>query len=326
MTDTHHDDHAATFFDLTGRAQIEMTGSDRARFLHNFCTNDIKRLGDGEGCEAFITSIKGRVLGHVFVFATADSLWLDSVPGADETLIAHLDRYLITEDVALHSRTAEFGELFLSGPMAVESLIKVGVDAKSLELNGHRVMGVGVGETFAAVRRVDWLNEPGFLLLVAHDKLENARNELIAAGIVESNAEVFEALRIEAGFPLYGRDISDENLAQEVGRGKAALSFTKGCYLGQEPIARIDAMGHVNRQLCSLQLTSGPVPEPDSVIVADDGVTEIGRVTSAAVSPATNLPVALAYLRRKFLTIGTNVLVQVSEENIAATVSSCEPA
>jgi folate-binding protein YgfZ len=319
MTDTP----PAAFFDLTGRAQIELTGSDRAKFLHNFCTNDINHLGDGEGCEAFVTSIKGRVLGHIFVFATADSLWIDSVPGADEALISHLDRYLITEDVTLTSRTAESAEFFLTGSLAVESLAKMGIDAGSLPLNGHSVLGAG--ETFAAVRRVDWLNEPGFLLLFARDNMEQARNELTVAGILESEPETFEALRIESGVPLYGRDISDENLAQEVGRSKAAISFTKGCYLGQEPIARIDAMGHVNRQLCGLKLTSGPVPEPNSVVVADEGDKEIGRVTSAAVSPGTNRPVALAYVRRKFLAIGTNVFVQVSGKNIAATVSSCEP-
>ena len=319
MTDTH----AATFFDLTGRAQIELTGSDRAKFLHNFCTNDINRLGDGEGCEAFITNIKGRVLGHIFVFATADSLWIDSVPGADETLLAHLDRYLITEDVTLNSRTDDFGVFFLSGSSAVDALSKVRIDAGNLGLNGHSILDAG--ETFTAVRRVDWLNEPGFLLLVARDKLEDARSALTAAGILESAPEAFEALRIESGFPLYGRDISDENLAQEVGRSQTAISFTKGCYLGQEPIARIDAMGHVNRQLCGLRLSSGPVPEPDSVIVADDGDKEIGRVTSSAISPATNLPVAMAYLRSQFLAAGTNVFVQVSGENIAATVSSCEP-
>ncbi|MBT4865131.1 MAG: folate-binding protein YgfZ, partial [Planctomycetaceae bacterium] len=268
--------HATTFFDLTGRAQIELTGSDRAKFLHNFCTNDIKRLGEGGGCEAFVTNIKGRVLGHIFVFATADSLWIDSVPGADETLIAHLDRYLITEDVVLNSRTEEFGEFFLTGPSAVDALAKMGIDAESLGLNGHSVLGAG--ETFVTVRRVDWLNEPDFLMLVACDKLENARSALTAAGILESNPETFDALRIESGFPLYGCDISDENLAQEVGRTQQAISFTKGCYLGQEPIARLDAMGHVNRQLCGLKLASGPVPQRDSVIVADGGETEIGRV------------------------------------------------
>ena len=323
MTDTHHDDHAAAFFNLTGRAQIELTGSDRVKFLHNFCTNDIKRLGNGEGCEAFITNIKGRVLGHIFVFATADSLWIDSVPGADETLLAHLDRYLITEDVTLNSRTDEFCEFFLSGSSAADALSQVRIDAGNLGLNGHS--SLDAGETFTAVRRVDWLNEPGFLLLVNRDKLENARNELTAVGLVESSPETFEAKRIESGFPLYGRDISDENLAQEVGRSQAAISFTKGCYLGQEPIARLDAMGHVNRQLCGLKLISGPVPEPDSAIVADDGDKEIGRVTSAAVSPTTNSPVALAYLRSQFLVPGTNVFVQAAGETIAATVNSCEP-
>ena len=192
----------AAAFDVSDRSQIEVRGADRAAFLHSFCTNDVKRLSPGEYCEAFVPNVKGKVLGHVFVFVEPEAIWIESVAGADAALIEHLDRYLITEDVQLRARTAELGEFFVTGPRAAA-------------VRNDRLQSVE-SVTDIRIHCIDWFNQPGFL--IAFPRVQAAA---LWQRISESDdcrpagSLAFEALRIDAGFPLYGRDVSDDNLAQE---------------------------------------------------------------------------------------------------------------
>jgi hypothetical protein len=192
------------------------------------------------------------------------------------------------------------------------------IDAEALDLYAHTMadlQGVRV-----AVRRVDWCGQPGYLASISRDRFDDARNALADGGVPPAGKAAFEALRIEAGFPHYGIDVSEDNIAQEAARTELAVSFTKGCYLGQEPIARLDAMGHVNRQLCVLRLAGGPVPAAGTTLFAGDNLQRVGSITSATISPADDLPVALAYLRSRFVEPGTRVTVRAGGESITATV------
>lgn len=286
---------AVTVFDLSGRTQIELTGVDRVPFLHGFCTNDIKRLEPGQGCEAILTNIKGKAVGHVFVFATATSLWLDTVAGQAETIIGHLDRYLIREDVTFHDRSRELGELFLTGPHATQLLM---LD-EGLPPSGH-VERESFGQPFV-IRRADLFHQPGFLISLPLAACEAMQRSLLAVGVVSGTSDLFESLRIAAGFPLYGRDITEENLAQEVARTPQCISFTKGCYLGQEPIARLDAMGHTNRELRRIRFASGVQPTPGLRLLAAETDDEAGVLTSLAPLPTeVGETLALGYLKTKF--------------------------
>lgn len=281
-------------FDVSDRTQIELTGADRAKFLHGFCTNDIKRLEPGQGCEGFLTNIKGRVVGHIFVFATATSLWLDTVSGQEAAIVSHLDRYLIREDVQFVSHP-ERAELFVTGPHAAQLLM---LD-EGLPPCGH-VARESFGQPFD-IRRVDLFGSPGFLISLPHTALETMKSSLLAVGCIAGSSDLFESLRIAAGFPLYGIDITDENLAQEVARTSQCISFTKGCYLGQEPIARLDAMGHTNRELRRIRFAPGGQPTPGTKILAADTDDEAGSLTSVAPLPtATRETLALGYLKTKF--------------------------
>lgn len=294
---------SVTVFDLSDRTQIEITGVDRAKFLHGFCTNDIKSLQPGQGCEAFLTNIKGRVLGHVFVFAGSQSLWLDTVPGQEQAIIAHLDRYLIREDVQLNGRSAERGELFVTGDHAPQLLmLDEGLPPNgclSREAFGHPL----------EIRRADILNEPGFLLSMPRAAIETTRLSLQAVGCRAGSAAEFESRRIEAGFPYFGRDISEDNIAQEVARTKQCISFTKGCYLGQEPIARLDAMGHTNRELRRVIFPSEDIPlTTGASLLAADSDEEAGVITSVAPLPSATGDVAvLGYLKTKYSKPDTRV-------------------
>jgi folate-binding protein YgfZ len=330
-------------FDLSDRTQIEITGKDRVTFLHNFCTNDIKNLKPGEGCEAFITNLKGRVLGHFFVFVEENAIWLETVPHAAEPLLEHLGKYILAEDVKLHDRSAEYGELFISGPKTFENVIQPAcwVTDRFEQLYGHLHL-IPEEDLCRCIRRADLLGAEGFLISVKREAIDQFWSALLSGKLasvkssVESTAEehdaesktvlrpagflAFHALRIEAGMPLYGIDISGDNLAQEVGRTKQAISFTKGCYLGQEPIARIDALGHVNRELCVLKLSTGSAPPVGSVVKTEDGSAEIGNITSSVLLPLDNTPLAMGYLQTLHNAPGTSVVVQIDDISILATV------
>lgn len=311
--------NAAALFDLHDRTQIELTGEDRVTFLNNFCTNDLKKLAPGGGCEAFITNVKGRVLGHIFIYLGEESIWIETVPDAEDALIEHLDRYLITEDIELNRRSETFGELFVTGPQTIDALRTAGLEFELPSAIAHCECALPEVGTLS-LRRVDWFGPPGVLLSIERDRLPNLWKCLTGAGISPAGSLAYETLRIESRFPWYGKDITDENLAQEVARNERAISFTKGCYLGQEPIARIDAMGHVNRELRGLKLERGPCPQPGDRILAPDEDKEVGRITSAVQLTAGHPPIALGYVRSKYVAPETTVVIETADERLPASV------
>jgi folate-binding protein YgfZ len=285
---------AVGFVDVSSRTQIEITGADRARFLHGFCTNDINRLKPGDGCEAFLTNAKGRVLGHVFVFCEEARLVLETVPGQAEKIIAHLDRYVIREDVRLQSLSGQLSELCVAGRQSELALSRsIGATAPPKIMSHATGM---IDDIAVSLRRVPLAADAAFLVSCPADRLALVTEKLIAAGAEACAPEALEIVRVEAVFPFYGRDITEDNLPQEVNRNDRAISFTKGCYLGQETVARIDALGHVNRSLVSLRWDQAEIPPTGQELVVD-GRT-IGHVTSAVWSPRFSAPVSLAYLRQ----------------------------
>ncbi len=309
----------SALFDLSDREQFALTGPDRVRFLNAFCTANIATLQTGHGCEAFITSVKGRIVGHLFVFAEEEMLWLESGAGTAEPLTGHLAKYLMIEDAELETRTEELGTLLVSGPETLTTLEQAGAATHQLAPWQHlrgEIAGIDVH-----LRRTDMLGVPGVELIAPRTELGRLWQHLTDSGIAPAGRDAFEALRIEAGLPKVGIDVSDGNLAQEAARTALAISFTKGCYLGQEPIARLDAMGHTNRELRGLELESGSVPQPGAAVFdTPEAGKEVGRITSSALRPSDKRPLALALLRTRFNSPGTTVYVAAGEGTVPATV------
>jgi tRNA-modifying protein YgfZ len=297
------------------RSHIELTGKDRATFLHNFCTNDIKSLQPGQGCEAFVCNVKGRVLGHVTVFAEQHSLWLETVPGAAPGLIAHLDRYLIREDVQLHDRTAEVGELHLVGPKAIETLASMMNRYEQVDVIKDRLTALEANGSTALppttdcvrARAIEWLGNRSYLLSGLSSFISTLFVEAAADDVVLGTDADWQSLRIAAGFPQYGVDLTEENLPQEAARNDQAISFTKGCYLGQEPIARLDAMGHTNRELRRLRIDRGDPPTVPTGLVDAASGQEAGMMTSAAVAPDDPGVVALGMIKTNWQSPATTL-------------------
>lgn len=246
---------------VEGWSVVEAVGPDAGNFLQSFCTNDVLRLEADQSCEAMFTDVKARVLAYGWVWRQNDSQFTVLL-GSDgaEQLTAHLDRYLIREDVELATRPLH------DVTIAVQS---VGVPLPAI--------GPEVRATWAPHASV--------------------------VGGSRLTSEEFEQLRIRLGVPLDGIDIDQRNLPQEVDRNDQAISFTKGCYLGQEPVARIDALGRVNWLLRRLEI-EGPPPERETELTIDGQA--VGRVTSAVATKEGSL--ALAYVRREYTT-GNALLV-----------------
>lgn len=284
-----------SFFQLGAWTSLSVAGADRLKFLNNFCTNDVKRLQLNEQCEAFVTSVKGRVTGHVLVDNRKDELVLIGAPNQGETLLHHLDRYIIRDDVQLRDLAAERRYVLVSTPPAA-----------------------GLGDDLAA-RFVAWnlIGRATSGLLEVHAS-ESTRvvGRLQEAGYVQVGPTAFDAARIESGMPLFGIDFDDHNFPQEINRDSLAISFTKGCYLGQETVARIDALGHVNQQLTGVQFLKGSLPQVGSPLT-HDGVV-VGEVKSVELSPQLGVPLAIALLRREVLTEGTRLSSEFGDGRVIA--------
>lgn len=305
--------HAAVV-DLGQRTQIELSGADRATFLHNLCTNEVRKLAAGTGCEAFLTSVQGKTLGHALIYVGPEAIILDTVPGESEKLYKHLDRYLVCEQVTLTDRSQQGSNLLLAGatsPALLESLTGVRLGEHRLANAPAQIAGKQVW-----LRRADMVDAHGVLISVAVDDAAAVRDALAAAGAPACDFLAFDAARIEHGFPWFGKEVTDANLPQEIARDSAAISFVKGCYLGQETVARIDALGHVNKTLIGVRFSGTVVPEPGNELRADDRA--VGTVTSATFSPHLGAPLALAFVRRGHHSPGTELTSEIGSATVVA--------
>ncbi len=286
-----------------GRTQVGLRGADRVSFLHNLCSNDIRGLKPGSGCEAFLLNAQGKILLHVFVFAEEEQLVLDTVPEQSEFLTRHLDRYLIREKVEIVPLTTRC-ELLVAGARGIAAFAKLEVAPLPAEHAGH--ISATITGTPVSIRKVDLAGPESWLISLEAADVEVVWRALLGAGIVPCGALAAEAARIAAGAPHFGQDITDANLPQEVHRDRLAISFTKGCYIGQETVARIDALGHVNRLLVALVGDGAKAPEVGLELQDADGKAS-GAVTSAAFSHRLGRPIALGYVRRQLAKAGTEV-------------------
>jgi folate-binding protein YgfZ len=286
----------AVVFDVSPRSKVMLRGADAAKFLHNLCSNDIIGLADGATCEAFLLNIKARVIAHVLVTRPlggpgTPTLWLDATPGFGDKIVKHLDHFLISEQVEIVDWTAELAQLHLAGPLA-------------------RTIGPGAMPLGAILRRNDALGLPGLDFICPRAEAPALWQALVAAGARPAGLRAYEPLRIEAGTPEYGRDVDETVLAPEVGRTRQAISYTKGCYLGQEPVVRIRDLGQVNRLLLGLEIqTDQPLPTGAKITRAGEPV---GHLTSSALSPRLGRVVALGYLRRGSQEPGTVLAVETA--------------
>lgn len=265
------------------RTTVRLPGADRVAFLQNFCTADIKLLNVGDVCEAFVLGTKGKLVGHVLVFFDQSFIELNTVPGQGQTLIQHLDRYLIREDVELSE--VELNHAFFFGE--AESSASLDVPSNRFEL----IDSVRVASCEAA----------GNGLLLSCEDLEQLTTFISKQEPKSATDSELAFHRVSCGTPWFGVDSTTDTLPQELQRDEKAISFTKGCYLGQETVARIDALGRVNKLLVRLE-SDQPFQVGDDLNL---GEKKVGVVSSSASRGDKHL--GLAIVRREAASSGTQL-------------------
>ena len=298
---------------------IELAGRDAKSFLHNLCTNDILTLAPGQGREFFLTTHKAKVVGHGVVNCVrrdkGEVLWLTVDADRADGVFKHLSHYLISEQAEIISRAAELSSLLVLGPESprvLESIAGAGLD----KLGPWEMMEMpnGVGH----VRRQSYVTPLGFEFFVAASEVTHLRDQLIQKDARAAGEETFEVLRIEAGWPMFGRELDENRFVVETDRISQSISYAKGCYLGQEPIVMARDRGQVNRHLVGLRVP-GQTPVAAGAKLLRDGA-EVGQVTSSAFSPGVGEVVCLAYVKRGNQEPGTVLAISDDPAGRRATV------
>jgi tRNA-modifying protein YgfZ len=284
-------DDGCGLIDRSARGKLALTGGQAIEFLNGQVTNELEDLRPGEGRYAAFLTHKGKMLGDLRILLPAGSgdaeILLDTERAALQALFDMIRRYRVGYDAELHKRTLERGLLSLIGPRADRV---AGLAEGALPQTEHANVQVHIGEVSALAIRTD----TGIDLLCDAADTQRLQRALLDAGAVAVSDEAAECLRIERGRPRYGIDLDESVIPQEAGLNERAVSFTKGCYLGQETVARLFYRGKPNRHLRGLRL-SRPASSGEEVHF---GERVVGTITSATVSPAFGA-IALALLRRE---------------------------
>ncbi len=284
--------HGRGLVELPARTLLELTGADNRRFLHSFCTADVSAMQSGDVKEAFILDTRGKTLALGHLLRLDEAVFLSvAAPDSAPTLAAHLDRYVIRDDVQIIDRSGDFSSLLITFPQhRRDEVPDLPVD-RVARCEWNSVSFIAAGGEFAG---------PAILLLVPNGDCPSVVDQLVDRwGFEIASLEALDMVRLECGTPWYGLEIDESNLPQEVQRDRQAISFTKGCYLGQETVARIDAIGHVNKLLVGVKVSCTSPPNPGQEILVNE--SSVGRIKSVAFSPALGGWLALAYVKREYV-------------------------
>lgn len=311
---------AAAIGEVSPRAQIAVAGSDRAAYLQGLLTNDIQALTAGTGCYAAWLTPQGRMITDLHVLESGDMILLDVPAELSEAIIQRLDQFLFSEDVQLAPLSGQLRAIPIHGPGAAAVLEKTVPGASSLEAwKEYQNARFDLDGVPVVLARVTELDVPGYRAYVAASSADSFVRALTANGAVSVSQDVIDVVRVEAGYPVFGIDMTDDTIPLEAGIEDRAISLTKGCYVGQEIIIRVlhRGGGRVARKLVSLRI-DGETPAAGSRLLAGD--RDIGAVTSAAWSPTFGT-IALAYVHRDFTAPGTSLTVAGRGGRQAATVT-----
>ena len=318
----------AAVFDRSWRGKIAVAGGDRRTYLHAMLTNDVLALAPGSGCYAAYLTPQGRMIADMSVLELGDLVLLDLDQAVTATVLQKLDQFIFSEDVKLGDLSEAFGTLTVVGPQSARVVAGV--------ISGPGQRGPGEVELAAWTEfrnvRADFRGqtalvaasrnsgEAGFDVYVERPHVAELAAALTAAGAVPAGGADWETLRIEGGRPAFGIDMDGDTIPLEAGIEGRAISFTKGCYPGQEIVIRILHRGHgrVARKIAGLRVSGDAVPAHGDLLRAGD--RDAGRITSAVWSPRAGGPIALGMVHREFVAPGTTLSIQHGDEALTATV------
>lgn len=296
---------AAGFLVRTERGRIVLRGADRKEYLQGLLSNDILALEPGGWCYATLLTAQGRMISDMRVFDLGDLILLDLEAGVTPSVVEHLTKFVITEDVNVEDTTSASKQIGVYGPHARDVVRRATSQAAAAPLFVIQSSNIGID---------------GVDLIVPADSVDAFVENLSAAGAVPVDASTAETTRIEAGIPRFLVDMDDTTIPLEAGIESSAISMSKGCYVGQEVIVRVlhRGGGRVAKRLVGLLIDGGPVKRGDRIHA---GEREAGRITSVADSPRVGKQIALGYVQRDFIEAGTNVTIRTPEGETPAVVA-----
>ena len=296
--------------DLPWFGTLEFTGSDRALFLHNMLSNEVRNLGNGGGCRAASLSVQGKVLGDLIVLDTEDRMIVLVDGDRHEAVAEHLDRYIIADDVEIADKSANIGMIGVTGPQSCALLNACGLPVPDALWSHAAKDGIRVVQ-------MQLTGETTYGVFTERSALPSLWKSIVNAGATPAGALAMDAARIECGLPAAGFEATENRLPLEVGLDEF-LCASKGCYLGQEPIHRVLIRGHVNRKLFGLKLSTDVPPSVPADVVSAEKTA--GEMTSSAYSPVLGTVIGLAVLHVKRARVGETLTVTTPDGPVNAEV------
>jgi folate-binding protein YgfZ len=306
---------SAGILDLSFRGRLCVLGADRVKFLNGQVTNNVKDLQTGEGCYAALVSAKGKIQSDLHIYILENEILLDFEPGLAVALQQRLEKYIIAEDAQVVDVAAAYGLWSVQGPKTAGIINKLqwrlALPKKTYALT--KIDDPALGEIYV-------MNHPrahgtGYDLFVPNGAMPAFAESLSKTGARFCGWQALETARIEAGIPRFGADMDETNLAPEV-FGPEAISYSKGCYIGQEVIARVRTYGQVAKSLRGLRLPDDLRTLPAKGDKLFQSEREVGYITSAVASPHLKANIALGYVRREANQTGTELLMQTPSEKV----------
>jgi len=325
MTQSFEEQYAAVresgagLIDLSARGRILVGGADAQMFLNGLITNDMKTLARNSWMPAAFANVQGRLIAAVRVIHRDDGYLIDTEAATRDSVIKLVERFTLAGDFRVTDLSTEVTTFSLQGPGAAEVIAAV-FGKETSEVAHHAVSNPKLdnGQTVTVIRATNTA-EDGFDFFVNESDAYRLRDALLARGVREVGEDIAETLRIEAGIPRFGIDMDETTVIPEINL-EEAVSYTKGCYLGQEIIVRIKHRGHVAKKLTGIVLENEHQVEKDAKIFSADD-REIGRVTSTSFSPRLNRRIALAYLKYDYLAGGSEVRISIGDGAIKGAVA-----
>ena len=305
--------NGVALIDTNFRAIFALSGPDRVRYLNAVTSGNIRDLTAGQSASGLLLNAQGHMLAELITLALEDRLLLLSHAFSRRRTFEILDKFIIMDDATLTDETAQTATLAVEGPGAPELLRELTpIEYARLSSGAHIATVLEFSGTAIPCRvlRHSLFGFSGVELLLPRESLRPAWEALNAAGRARGGAPIgyraLDMLRLEAGIPWFGTDFDEHHIPQEAGVESTHISFTKGCYTGQEIVERVRARGHVNRRLAGLRFGGAEVPKRGTTLFAVNGI-EAGHVSSAAFSPLAGKAIGMGYLRREYLQPGTKL-------------------
>jgi folate-binding protein YgfZ len=303
---------SAIVMDLSHRGKIRIAGSDAVRFLHGMLSNQVEGLHPGEGAYTTFLTRQGKFVVDLNLYRREEDLAADLAPGMASVFAEAMDMYIIMDEVEIEDWTNSRCALGIFGPDSRETVSKAGLEVPSLPHHGH------VSLDGVLVSRELWTGEDGYLITAPADRAESIWEALSGAGARPAGLTALDTLTLEAGIPQFGKDMDANMNPMQAGLELTAIDFDKGCYIGQEVIAKIKYLGQVNRGLAGIRLEGGIVPAYGDPIAFEG--SEVGTITRSAFGPALKSVMAFGFLHRKAMAPGTPLTVQTEGTEISGEV------